>query len=112
MNTSHNQFSKRIAVIGKKHARMSKGISTHVQPDGLIVARPRKRGPRFPIRGLVSIVVVGFLFKTLLLVQLGAITYQGRIDQMQSGTKMEAIGGWFMQIDPITRSLADFVTYF
>jgi len=112
MNTSQHQFSKRVASLGKKHARMSKGISTRVQSDGLIVAHPRKRSPRMPIRALLGVVAIGFALKALLLFQLGPITYQGRIDQMASGSFVEQTGATIMAIDPVTQFIADFFGYY
>lgn len=49
------------------------------------------------------LVVAGFLFlKALLLMQIGPIDYQERVDRLSQGTQVEQVGAWAMQMDPAT----------
>ncbi len=40
------QFNERLQTLARKHDAMSNGYVTRMQPDGLIVARPRRRSVR------------------------------------------------------------------
>jgi hypothetical protein len=112
MNTSQHKFSERVQGLNRKHVGMSKGVSTHVQPDGLIVMHPRRRRSGLPLRGIFMLIAVGIAFKTLLVIQLGQITFQGRVDQMMNGSVVEKFGAWFMQLDPVTLWLSEFILYY
>ncbi|WP_435702594.1 hypothetical protein [Yoonia sp.] len=81
---------------------MSNGVVRTVQSDGLIVARPRLYKPRFPLKGLIVVLALGFLLKGFLLAYLGADNYAERVATLQSGSAIEQTGAWVMQADPVT----------
>lgn len=99
-------FDKRLKQITRRHDKMSNGVVRSVNSDGLIIARPRALRPRFPLRGLIVVLVIGFLFKGFLFAFLGEADYSERVAALQDGTAMEKAGAWMMQPDPATLAVA------
>ena len=99
-------FDKRLKQITRRHEKMANGVVRSVNPDGLIVARPRAYRPRFPLKGLIVVLAIGFLFKGFLFAYLGETAYAERVAMLQSGTAMEKAGAWVMQADPATLAVA------
>ena len=95
-------FDKRLKRIVRKHDRMAHGVVKTVNSDGLIVARPRVYTPRFPLKGLVALIIAGFLFKGFLYANLGEAGYAERVGSLSEGSAMEQAGAWVMQADPAT----------
>ena len=58
---------------------MSNGVVRSVSSDGLIVAKPRLYRPRFPLKGLLAVLFLGFLFKGFLFAYLGEAGYAERV---------------------------------
>lgn len=101
-------FDKRLKRIVRRHDRMSSGGAVKtVTSDGLIVARPRVYKPKFPLKGLLAIVVLGFLFKGFVFASLGAEQYAERVASLKEGSVMEQAGAWIMQPDPATVMIAE-----
>lgn len=96
------QFDKRLKRIVRKHNKMRHGVAAVMTRDGLIVARPRRRAPRFPLQGLVLLLAAGFFFKGLMLFSLGGTDYDTRVASLSSGTAVEQAGAWVLSPDPIT----------
>ncbi len=108
MGTVHLPFEKRLRTISRRHDRMNRsGVVHSVNHDGLIVARPRRRSLRFPLRGLLLLIAAGFAFKGYLLADLGPATYGDRVSVLQAGTIVEQGGAWLMQADPATVWIAE-----
>lgn len=106
MADSFDDFDNRLARIDHNRSRMKRGYSLTVDRDGLIVARPKSRRSRFPLK-LPLLFAVGFLgFKILLVAYLGLETYEHRLSSLQDGATVEQVGAWFMQADPWTVDLA------
>ena len=99
-------FDKRLKQINRRHEKMENGVVRSVNSDGLIVARPRAYRPRFPLKGLLVVLAIGFLFKGFLFACLGEEGYAERIAGLQSGSAMEQAGAWVMQPDPATLAIA------
>lgn len=100
-------FDKRLKRIVRRHDKMANGVVKTVNSDGLIVARPRLYKPRFPLKGLLVVLFLGFLFKGFLFAYLGEAAYSDRVASLQNGTVMEQAGAWIMQPDPATAFVAD-----
>lgn len=112
MAQANMTFDKRLKRINRRHDRMANGVVNTVTADGLIVARPRTYKPRFPLKGLVALLVVGFLFKGFMFANLGAEAYAERAAALSEGSVMEQAGGWAMQADPITVFLGEKIAGF
>jgi len=95
-------FDKRLKKIVRRHGKMSNGVVRSVNSDGLIVAKPRLYRPQFPLKGLLAVLFLGFLFKGFLLAYLGEASYAERVATLQGGTVLEQAGAWVMQPDPVS----------
>jgi hypothetical protein len=100
-------FDKRLKRIVRRHDRMQHGVVKTVTADGLIVERPRVYRPKFPLKGLLAVVVLGFLFKGMVFASLGAEPYAERVVVLQQGTLMEQAAAWIMYPDPATTLIAE-----
>ncbi len=107
MSQSELSFDQRVRRLSRKHRLMADGVVHRIGDDGLISAYPRRRAPRFPLRGVMILIAAAFLFKAFLLLSLGPITYGNRVALLQDGTLPEQAGAWVMQADPATVWLAD-----
>lgn len=106
-NTQTQHFDKRLRRIHRHHRKLSHGYVTSVNHDGLIIARPRRHGPRFPWKGLMVTVALFLLFKGFLFANLGAATFGERVEKLNSGTIVEKAGAFAMQADPATLWIAE-----
>ncbi len=103
-----NTFETRLRRLGRRHARMyQNGIVARMGSDGLISAHPRRRLPRFPLRGLAILFLAALLYKSFVFASLGSGVYQARVDLLASGNLVEKAGAWMMQVDPATQLLGD-----
>ncbi|WP_341367103.1 hypothetical protein [Yoonia sp. BS5-3] len=107
MAQAHVPFDKRLKRIVRNHDRMANGVVKTVNSDGLIVVKPRVFKPRFPLKGLLAIVVLGFLFKGVIYATLGSEQYAERVAVLQQGSMLEQAGAWIMQPDPATLLVAE-----
>lgn len=107
MATVQLPFENRVRKIERKHSRMSRGVVYRVSSDGLIVSRPRRYSPRFPLKGLLMMAAAVFVFKAFVYSSLGGITYSENVAELANGTLFEQAGAWIMQADPATMWLVD-----
>ena len=89
---------------------MARGYDAKVGRDGLIVFRPRRQRRSIAWRPLVLLIAAFFGFKVFILMQIGDLAYQQRVDTLTAGGLAEQIGAYFMQIDPVTRAVAVQIT--
>ena len=83
---THATFDRRLKALGRKHERMTLGITYRIGRDGLITAHPRRRiAPRFPLRSLLALMLAAFAFKAALFVLLGEQTYGARLALLEQG---------------------------
>ena len=107
---SQPSFDDRLNRVSRKHRSLTSGTVYRIGPDGLISAEPDRRvALRFPIRPLLLIAGVAFVFKVVLFIGLGEGTYMARLALLQEGRVVERAAAWVMQPDPATRALADVV---
>jgi hypothetical protein len=100
-------FTRRVRKVEKQHRRLAQGYVTSVNHDGLVVARVRRGGLRFPFRGLL-LLAVGFIgFKAFFLAYNGQASYDQKLALLQEGTIAERAGAWVMQPDFVTVWIAD-----
>lgn len=99
-------FAARIKRVRNTHAKMARGYDAKVGRDGLIVFRPRRQRRSIAWRPLLLLIAAFFGFKVLVLMQIGDMAYQQRVDTLAAGGVAEQAGAYFMQIDPVTRAIA------
>ena len=103
MSLTATPFDNRLKKIVRQRRRLdAAGVVHKVDSRGLIVARPRIYNPKFPLKGLLLVVIAGFLFKGLVFVNLGAGQYNAHVTELQASTIVEKAGAWIMQADPAT----------
>jgi hypothetical protein len=107
MSQSELSFEQRVRKLTRKHRKMADGVVHRVGDDGLITAYPRRRAPRFPLRGIMILVATAFVLKAFLFTVLGASTYETRVEVLEGGNAFEQAGAWIMQVDPATVWLSD-----
>lgn len=112
MVETHEDFSNRLHALGRKHEKMSRGYTTKIDRNGILVATPKKSGylPGTGVLKLVMLMLIGFLsFKSLVLAAYGPVTYNERLSKLENGTQIEKIGAKALQIDPVTAAVANTV---
>lgn len=110
MVQANTPFEKRLKHIMRKHDQLAKGAVKTVTSDGLIVLKPRAYRPKFPLRGIIVVLVAGFAFKGVLLASIGDAAYAARVADLAQGGMVDRIGAWVMQIDAATMLIADFIS--
>ena len=73
-----------------------------MQPDGLIVSRPKRQPIQISFRVVIFFLAAFIGFKAFLFAGVGPLTYQDRLANLQSGTVVEKAGAYVMQADPLT----------
>lgn len=107
MAQNYAQFDKRLTNIGRKHRAMSRGYTTRMRSDGLLVARASRPTHRISMTSVLLFVVGLFVFKAFLIASLSPESYEVRVNRLAEGTIVEAAGAWVMQIDPISGMIAN-----
>ena len=100
------QFEERLRLLSRKHNAMARGYVTRIQPDGLIVARPRRATVRISPRAIFLFLAAFIGFKAFLVANLGPQTYDDRLARLNDGTMVEKAGAFVMQADPLTMYVA------
>jgi hypothetical protein len=101
------EFNNRVARI---HKARSKGYA--FEAEGTLgrsfytKARRRPRRSLPLVRPVVVLLVLGTLLKAIFLHQLGAGAYDMRVAHLLEGEGFDRIGGWLMQADPVTKTVA------
>lgn len=102
-----SDFDRRVQRLTRTHHKLSRGHATYMRPDGLLVAAPAgRRRSRLSLQAIVLFVAAFFLFKVVLIVTVGGVTYDARVDRLAQGNLAEGIGAWAMQSDPLSERLA------
>lgn len=109
------EFNSRLARIetarSKGHgfeAEGALGRSFYTRSD----PRYRKR-LRIPVlRPLILALLLGTFVKAVLVHQLGAEAYDGRVNGLLAGQGIDRVGGWLMQSDIVTEALAQQLSRF
>lgn len=110
MDSALRNFEKRKKTVRRKHTRMARGYVTKMNREGLMVQRPDNKVGGFAKR-LLFLAIIGFVgFKTLLLAGLGEADYIERVATLENGSVYEQAGAFLMQIDPVTKVIADLVS--
>jgi len=100
-------FDERLRRLERKHRAMSRGYTTHMQSDGLIVAKPKRARVRISGRSILLFSLAFIAFKGFLIANLGSLAYEERLARLENGTLVERGGAFVMQIDPISQLVAE-----
>lgn len=107
MTSQHAEFENRLSRLIRKHQAMTHGYITTMQPDGLIVAKPRRASSPISGRSVLIFLAAFLLFKAVLMASLGHAAYDDRVARLQEGSVVEKVGAFAMQGDPLTSLVAD-----
>lgn len=111
-HTNSQNFDKRMERILRKHQNIAHGYVPVLTEDGLIVAAPKKRPLRLPLRLMATTLVLAMAFKIMLFVAIGETAYAERVASLQAGGEWERVGAWVMAADPVTVWVADQIAIF
>jgi len=100
-------FDERLRRLERKHRAMSRGYTTHMLPDGLIVAKPKRAQVRISGRSILLFAMAFIAFKGFLIANLGSLGYEERLARLDNGTMVERGGAFVMQIDPLSKFAAE-----
>ncbi len=106
MFQNHALFDRRVRRLNRKHEAMSRGYTTKLRKDGLIVVQPQRAQVRLPLKFLFLVFVALILFKGFLMASLGTEAYGERVAGLAGGTTVEQVGAWVMQPEPATEFVA------
>lgn len=109
MASVHAPFQKRLRKIVRTHERMANGVTHTMRKDGLIVAKPRIYNPRFPLKGMLLLILTAFVFKGYIYASLGPADYDARVTALGEGTLIEQAGAWVMYADIVTVYVGTFM---
>ncbi|WP_305969887.1 MULTISPECIES: hypothetical protein [unclassified Mameliella] len=110
MDDAQRSFYKREQALRRKHVRMSHGYVTRMNRNGVIEQVPQSRMSGLGLHLILRLAVAVMLFKVVALAWLGDAKYAGHIERLSQGVIYEKVGAWILQVDPVTRMLADFLT--
>lgn len=99
-----SEFYRRVDRIQKARAR-GHGFEAPGVLGRSYYTRPQaqRRGFFGPV--LVLLVAV-FLLKGLMISQIGRMEYESRVERLLAGAGVERVGGWLMQVDPVSEMVA------
>ena len=111
MVETKKHFLNRLDILGHKHQAMSRGYTTRMRDDGLIVVKPRrqKRIMDFQLKGVVLLLLGFVFFKGFMLASVGPDTYSERVAILSNGTFVEQGCAWVMQVGPISQIIANYM---
>lgn len=107
MSHSFIQFNQRVNRIDRMHRDLSRGSVARIRPDGLIVIQPYRPSFHIPAKAVIILVLALLGFKGFLLANIGPDGYRDRVELLSEGTIVEQAGAWVMQIDPVSKMIAN-----
>ena len=103
-------FQKRTRQLSRRHSKMgANGVRMRMGRDGLVSLEPRRRAPRFPLKGFIIFFAAALTYKAVVLAWFGEQLYNDRLAELAGGTAIENAGAWVLQIDPVTQAMAEFI---
>lgn len=107
MTHQQDMFDERYRKVLKRHRQLSRGYVTKIQKNGVIVHRPI-RHLREAVSFSALLLPFGILFflKACIVTVLGEEGYRQQVDVLREGGFVEQVGALFMQLEPVTGTLA------
>lgn len=97
MSANVQKFDKRLSRIVRKHRSMSEGYDFRLERNGLITIKPKRAKGTAPLTVLFSVLLIGLLFKAVVLAHLGPDKYAAKLEPMKNGTIVEQAAAWIME---------------
>ncbi len=109
MSANVQNFDKRLSRIVRKHRSMSGGYDFRLERNGLITIKPKRAKGTAPLSVLLSVLLVGVLFKSVVLAHFGPEKYAAKLEPMHNGTVVEQAGAWLMEPGIVTEYVSQAV---
>lgn len=97
-------FYNRVSRIERSHTQGLGFESAGTLGRSYYMRGPRRR--RRVLMPLMFVVLAAVGLKAVIYQQTGASTYQLRVDRLLAGEGVDHVGGWLMQVDPVTEFLS------
>lgn len=110
MSNPNAPFDQRIKQIERKRDRLAKGSVKGMTSSGLIIERPRRYRPKFPLRAILILLIATFAIKGYFYASIGTNGYAARVAELAQGSTLDRAGAWVLQADPITIFVGDMIT--
>ena len=111
-DANKDRFLERLGSIEKK-SQPGKRLEKRVTEDGLVVhVAKTKSSSLIPYRGILTGMVLFVLLKGFVLAELGEPIYQERIENLRSGSAIEVLMAFGLDVDPASKMVADLVGSF
>ena len=104
-DTNLVEFYSRVAKYEKSHAQGFGHESPGTLSRSVTYGRPKAR-LRLRIMPLVFVAVAVIGLKATIFHFVGATDYQARLERLSAGEGFDRLGGWLMQVDPVTAFVA------
>lgn len=104
-DTNLVEFYRRVAKYEKSHAQGFGHESPGTLGRSVTYGRPRAR-IRVPVMPLVFVAVAAIGLKATIYHFVGATDYEARVERLNAGEGFDRLGGWLMQVDPVTSYVA------
>lgn len=102
-------FYRRQQRVAKRHRRMADGYVTRLNENGIFEQRPARDWRGMMIRPLLILVLLFLVLKLTFVVYLGFAQYEAHLVKFQGTSVGDLIAHAVMQIDPVTRTVAEFL---
>jgi len=108
MANSSDEFSLRLRRLNAKRKKsLRRSRSAFIDNDGYVIVRGYREKRGIPYTGLMILLVGFFGLKGAMMAQMGAGTYDAKMDELRaSGTTAATLGVWTLQPDPISNLVA------
>ncbi|MBV2359943.1 hypothetical protein KUH32_09165 [Thalassococcus sp. CAU 1522] len=107
MEDALRKFELRQRALVKKHHRMARGYVTVLSRNGIFLQQPDNKVGSNAARVFALLLVFFLAFKGFLIAGLGTDVYMGHVDALMSGSLSEQVGGWLMQMDPVSTAFSN-----
>ena len=107
MEDAAKSFHRRQQRVARRHRRMADGYVTRLNENGLFEQRPVRDWRGLLLRPLTILVALFFVLKLIFVVYLGVPGYEAQLATFQEDTLGDVTARVVMQLDPITRSIAE-----
>lgn len=106
VDVNKDRFTERLNAIQKK-SDPNKRVVRKVNEDGLVVEVVKPRRKRlFPVKSIITILLILALLKGFVLAQLGEAEYNRRIETLKRGHSVQVFSAFVLESDALTKTIA------
>ena len=110
MTQQFDIFDARVAKITGEKPRLKRGARYMLGQDGLILRQPEQARMQVPWKPLLGLFFFALLFKGMIYAELGHLAYAAELVSLADGSRIERVGAWIMQPEPVTEQIAAYWT--